>query len=122
MSYNIDNIDVVALNASITLEDLETISKTLKGWPESNFVDEHLEEVKSGALQAVDGRVVLDSFSWSGEGSGRAYHDHMRNIAAKICGTIEAVLFWEGGDSVTGLRITGGVMTEPKVSITLADD
>lgn len=122
MSYNISTITIVTLDAYITIADLKEVAAELKGWPECNFIDEHLIALEKGKIKPIEDRVLLTSFDWCSEGSGRAYHQQMRDIAKKIHGRVEAVLIWEGGDTVSGLRIVDGVMTEPIVTMTLAKD
>ncbi len=65
-------------------------------------------------------RIPLTGFSFSGEGSGRAYEDILlAKIAPKVMGSVDAIFTWEGGDSFSGLQIRDGVITECDVVRTL---
>jgi hypothetical protein len=118
MSYNIDNITVLSFDkARISKDDVERFAESDE-LPESSFFEELKRADKDGYC-AIDPR----RFWWSGEGSGRIWKEvFIDKIAPKIMGKIEAVVFWEGGDSVSGLRIVDGKVTEPEVVMTLAPD
>ena len=114
MSYNIDTINVLHLSAKIRSVDASRLRRKYKAdLPEGCFLHNGL------AKEDSDGFCALTEFEWVGEGSGNSWRDLIGEIASKIVGKVEAILTWEGGDSVTGLRIVDGKLTEPAVSMTL---
>lgn len=57
---------------------------------------------------------------WRGEGSG-SYYDTFKDILSQMDGEAELVLIWEGGDSIGGLRIRNGEVTEHEVLFSLKE-
>ncbi len=120
MSYNITSINILSIDARISVDDIRWLYGMLGGWPEANFVSDTHRKLQRGAITAsASGEVALETFEWHGEGSGNAFHDHMADVASSIRGHVEAVVIWEGGDRITGLRIRDRVMTQPAVRMAL---
>jgi hypothetical protein len=118
MSYNISHCETLKCDAWISSEDVEEILKHEDEWlPEMNF----MQDVKPFQV-AKAGKYVIKEFEWCGTCSGYFWDKLLLNIAPKIHGTIEAVVTWEGGDSVSGLRIKDGKVSQPKVVVSLAED
>ena len=67
----------------------------------------------------ADGNVALGpDVEWCGVRSDKSFANVLPKVAAKIRGTLEAIVLWDGYDP-SGLRIVDGVMTEPKVKLVL---
>lgn len=113
MSYNIDSVRVLKLDAWMKASDVHRLAKILE-LPERSFFRAAIE---SDADET--GNIRLKSFDWYGEWSGHSYAEIKDTIAPFIHGTVEAVFCWEGGDSFTGLIINDGVVTECDVEFTL---
>jgi hypothetical protein len=102
----------------MSVTSVEEILRHEEDWlPEMNF----MEGVKPFKV-AKDGKYVIKKFEWCGTCSGTFWPMLIDQIAPRIHGIIEAVLTWEGGDSVSGLRIKDGKVSQPKVVLTLAED
>lgn len=151
MSYNIDNVATPYLDAYMDAADIVRLAEDHDWLPEGCFIQNHYQAAKArlakgikcaacesrndldaafckkcGAALAgwpdVSHRIKLKNLSWYGEGSGRAYEDHfIKDVAPLIHGRVDAIFTWEGGDSVTGLRIKDGVATECKVEMRLVE-
>ena len=106
MSYNIDHIECLKIEAWMRPADVIRLRDTLD-FPEDNFLED-LEEVE----QYPD-RVPLTKLNWRGEGSGNSYYNvFLKEVAPCIQGEVEAIVVWEGGDAISGLRIKDGVPEE----------
>jgi hypothetical protein len=113
MSYNIDHVECLMLKAKIKATKLYELLVLHGGeLAEGNFLEDHSHDVPD-----QDGYIKLKKLSWHGEGSGNSFHEtFMKLIVPHIEGEVEAVLTWEGGDSVSGLHIKDGVATEMDVA------
>lgn len=114
MSYNADSVHTNVLDAWMRADDvLRLYARYQQDIPEINFLEDILEDAR-----AVDGdsSVKLRSLMWSGEWSGHSFREVLiEKIAPHIMGKVEAIFFWERGDSVTGLLIEDGRVAECKV-------
>lgn len=119
MSYNIDSIEVLKTTASINFADLRRVVASLsdKEWlPEINFI----EDLKEDDPYSTSTTAKLTELSWRGEGSGHSWHEvFLPKIAPLIRGRIEAVVIWEGGDSVSGIIVDDGKVTDCDVEYRL---
>ena len=60
------------------------------------------------------------NLSWCGDFSGSSWRKvFLGQILPASRGTFEGYVVWEGGDSITGLRVVDGVVTEPDVVVSL---
>lgn len=114
MSYNIDSVQIVTgfltIESSLARKFAKDKGKyEMSQVPEDNFLDDVLID---------DGEIKIDNPEWSGEGSGRSF-DLFKEVLGLTKGTADLVLTWEGGDSITGLRITDGLVEEKKVRMVL---
>jgi len=66
--------------------------------------------------QLVSGSVVVDEIHNEGEGSGH-FADTLRCVLEESTGYLEAVLVWEGGDSITRLIVKDGEVTEVEIEL-----
>lgn len=122
MSYNIDHIEVLSGALSIRVADLRRLRRALKETaPKNCFLDDLASKLEK--IDEPPKEMTIDSarFWWHGEGSGNSYSDvFLPAVVPCLRGTADLVLTWEGGDSVSGLRIADGKATECKVVQTLA--
>lgn len=139
MSYNIDDVSCPVLEAWMEAEDIvNLLDEHEDRIPEGNFLEEHSEAARAALKQkrvcacgakskrsasfcsacgaplpAADPsacRIQIKCFDWHGEGSSSCYNFLLETVAPKIHGSIDAVLTWEGGDFLSGLRIRDGVV------------
>jgi hypothetical protein len=66
--------------------------------------------------QLVSGNVVVEKIYNIGEGSGH-FANTLLDILRKSTGYLEAVLVWEGGDSITRLIAKDGEVTEANIEL-----
>lgn len=122
MSYNIDR--VVALTSS----GLRVHREILLAWKDDQDLRDQFPEINFlGYIEKnapdADGYVSMlnhaGSFWFSGEGSGRAEDILVEKILPHTRGTADLALIWEGGDSISGLRVEDGRVTPCDVVMTL---
>lgn len=116
MSYNIDHIVVLRGELSIRAADARKLKKEAdNNAPEDSFIEDLIE-----ALDADEVPQWLEiKMRWRGEGSGRSWDYFTNNVVPLLRGSADLVMIWEGGDSITGLRIQDGQATEMNVQHTL---
>lgn len=149
MSYNIDSCEnLVFENVRMDAATLLRLHKELEDeLPEITFFEDHLEEARkcmaatsvcpkckkpndsdakfckgcgSNLPPAKEQTIKLKKLSWCGEGSGNSFEDvFVKKIAQHIMGKADLVYTWEGGDSLSGLRIIDGKVEECDVVQTL---
>jgi len=112
MSYNIDTVQVLTLDAWMAEVDRDRLAVELKDeLPERCFLT---EEDAFGPNESGTRKLLM--FSWSGVWSGNSMgNGTFQRVAACLHGRIEAVLIWEGGDSISGLRVVDGKVSNPAV-------
>ncbi len=117
MSYNIDSSEYLSGKLYIRPSKFrEARLKYKDDTPEGNFLnDDHIADIVDS-----DNPEPIKNMRWYGEGSGRRFDD-FKDILAMTTGEADIVLTWEGGDSITGLRVKDGVVTECDVKMTLVD-
>lgn len=122
MSYNIDHIETLVLDAYMRAKDVVRLYKKYEGdLCEDNFLSELFAPAQA-ACTAGDSEYALKitTLTWRGAWSGSSYKDvFLKNIAPHIKGVVEAVITWEGGDSVSGLLIKDGKAAEVEVEYQL---
>jgi hypothetical protein len=119
MSYNIDSVEYL----SGRLEIQRGVAQSLASQYESDLAEDNLFDYLDlgGPLDGdPEEWLVIKDPTWSGEGSGRREHV-FHAILAKTRGKAELLLTWEGGDSLSGLSVLNGVVTERKAKVTLED-
>lgn len=114
MSYNIDSVECLKLDAQIFAKDVRyLLANHGDKLPEVCFLrDLPTNDPDTTPLQ-------LKNLWWYGEGSGHGFEILRDEVALKIIGHVEAVFTWEGGDSVSGLIIKDGKVTECDVKYRL---
>lgn len=116
MSYNINSVDAVVLEAYMKASDILLILKEDQ-LPESNFLED-LSDAAYAAFEEKDYErlIPLENFTWVGSFSGNSLDYLKEKIIPKIIGRIEAIFIWEGGDSIDGLAIKDGEFVECEVT------
>ena len=59
----------------------------------------------------------MTGFDMSGEGSGTFYNWILKPALKQSEGILEAVLIWEGGDSIQWLTVKAGKVTERDIEL-----
>lgn len=62
-----------------------------------------------------DDQLVATDVDWTSDGSGRLYGDILLPLFKDFKGNLDALVVWEGGDTITQLSIQGGVVDEVEV-------
>ena len=63
------------------------------------------------------GQIRITEFDMAGEGSGTLYHEILEPALKESRGYLEAVLVWEGGDSITRLVVNDGEVTSEEIEL-----
>lgn len=110
MSYNVDHVECLSGELTITEEGRAWLARAEEGeGPE--WTPEILPHIGD------DDTVIM---YWSGEGSGNAVEQgSLEEFFSFTRGTAEFLFFWEGGESVSGYRVVDGAMTEHEVEMKL---
>jgi hypothetical protein len=105
MSYNIDNIEIRGSSLTITEVNWRKWQARRDDLPEGNLPIEYFEE---GMFE--NGKApITDKFWWFGEFSGTSFHNGtFAEFVADLEGSADLILFWEGGDTVEGVKIRDG--------------
>jgi len=117
MSYNITGSKIVKASKDFyitkaKLEELRAQYGEDECLPESNFLDPGWER-----HQIVKGDKVYPKYLWW-SGTGYA-EDLLKKILPAFNGSVDLVLIWEGGDSISGLRLKDGKVTKHEVGYVL---
>lgn len=114
MSYNIDSWKTKKLE-NLIIPKSAFFKHTRADWhPEIKLNPDTYEVTLSGGCEQEikgvlkDGQIFVKEFDMSGEGSGTFYDWILVPALEESTGILEAVLIWEGGDSISGLRVIGG--------------
>lgn len=124
MSYDIDTWKTKKLDGlTIPLEAFYRHER--KDWhPKAviNAADSSLVMLDCGCGQEIkgelkDGVLYVTEFDMSGEGSGTFYNWILEPALKESKGTLEAVLVWEGGDSINRLRVKDGKVESEEIDL-----
>jgi len=112
MSYNCDNVSYIGEGRlSVTLENVHAMIELAgEDYPEVNFLEDMPEEGGE-----------LESLCWCSEGSGYSFQSVFLKLLELTTGSADLVLQWEHGDSVSGLRVVDGKVTQHKVTFVLGE-
>lgn len=61
--------------------------------------------------------IVVDKIELGGEGSGSVYNEVLLPALKQSSGEMEAVIVWEGGDSIRRLHVVNGIPTDSPVEL-----
>lgn len=121
MSYNISHIEIVnskdfSISKARYLElRMEFEDERDGDRPESNIFDKGWLK---HACEERDERLYPKRIWWGSDGSGSLEHV-LREVLAEFDGEADLVLTWEGGDSISGLKLRDHKVTEAEVSMGL---
>lgn len=117
MGWNIDSVDTPVLNAWMKAGDVVKLYKKLEDeLAEGNFLEEMLGEAETACADGdKDRQIKLPNFWWYGGYSGTSHKTLIKKIAPKVMGEVEAIFYWEGGESISGLAIKDGKVAECEV-------
>ncbi len=118
MSTNISNITGNFFDAKISRENLiDLLLEFEDDMPEICF----LRHLKRKCQPNEQGYISITEMSWCGEYSGNSYDLFIERVLPKIEGKMELFIIWEGGESIEGLRVENGNVTEHEVKFSLLD-
>lgn len=126
MSYNIDKWKTKKLeNLVIPYSAFFKHARTDWHPKEPEVVNADTGEVRlgCGCGQEIlgflkDGKFIVTKFeTMSGEGSGTFYGWILRPALEESTGRLEAVLVWEGGDSIQRLQVNDGKIAESEIEL-----
>lgn len=124
MSYNIDTWKTKRLENLIIPIDAFFKHERSDWHPE-----QHVEDVATGKtiLECgceqeihgflVDGKFTITEFDMTGEGSGTFMEWILEPALKESTGHLEAVLVWEGGDSVERLVVNDGTVAKTAIDL-----
>lgn len=123
MSYNIDNWKTKKL------ENLTIPFSAFFQHPRNDWHPKHKDGLSTGETVLAcgceqeirgflrDTNFTVTGFDMHGEGSGTFYNWILLPALRQSTGTLEAVLIWEGGDSINSLKVENGKVTETPVEL-----
>jgi hypothetical protein len=124
MSYNIDKWKTKKLGGlSIPLEAFYRHERT--DWHPKAIINSPTSNVvmlECGCGQRIvgaleNGFLLVHEFDMAGEGSGTFYNWILEPALKESKGTLEAVLVWEGGDSINRLTVKDGKVTSAEIDL-----
>ncbi len=125
MSYNIDTWKTKKIeNLNIPLNAFFKHERTDWHPEQPTVIDAETMEVEMecGCEQLVkgflkNGVINVTEFKMYGEGSGTFKSWILDEALKESTGELEAVLVWEGGDSITRLKVMNGELSEIEVEL-----
>jgi hypothetical protein len=119
MSTNISNITGNFFDAKISKSNLiDLLLEVEDDTPEICFLN-NLK--RNHTTIDKQGYISITEMSWCGEYSGNSYDLFIERVLPKIEGKMELFIIWEGGESIEGLRVENGNVTEHEVKFSLLD-
>ena len=70
-------------------------------------------QMLSGIIEG--NKLITSDLDWRGDGSGHLYTDILLPLFKEFKGTLEALVIWEGGDSIYQLNINNGIVEEVEI-------
>jgi hypothetical protein len=125
MSYNIDNWKTKKLdNLVIPLKALYKHKRKDLHPEQPVITNEETNEVtiECGCEQEIKGTITeglltVTEFDMTGEGSGTFYEYILKPALEESTGVLEAVLIWEGGDTIQRLVVKNGEILETNIEL-----
>lgn len=111
MSYNVDSVEYLDGKLFIDRTKAQELLATLE-LPESHMLD-------SLDFRAQSDRLEIKHPWWGGSGSGHFYDTSLLELLRNTTGSADLLFVWEGGDSMTALRVENGKVTKMNPKITL---
>ncbi len=120
MSYNIDHSEYIGNGTlRISREDRDKLIEELgdEGLPEGNFLTYPECLIRCEDSSEDEFEIIMPW--WYGSWSGNSFETLETKILTKTRGTADLIFIWEGGDSITGLRVTDGKVEDMTVKYVL---
>ena len=125
MSYNIDTwktkkIDGLVVPVVPLYKSKYPPSKMVIESYENDIVRVRIDISEIGGISGVltsDKCIVVEKIELCGEGSGMDFADILMPALKLSKGHLEAVLVWEGGDSITRLCVSDGKVTTEAIEL-----
>ena len=122
MSYNIDTWKTKKLKGlKIPLKALSEVPdmEIKLGYSELGVRLEAYGPTECFSLEGIvkDELVEITKIENYGEGSGNFYYDSLLDLLEKTKGELEVVMVWEGGDSISRLKVKDGVIEEAQIEL-----
>jgi hypothetical protein len=76
------------------------------------LLEQELPEIFELLGSSTNGRFTVSNISICGEWSGRFYHDTFLDFLSKSSGKMLSLIIWEGGDTISAIKVEDGVVTE----------
>lgn len=128
MSYNIDSVTMLKNdNLRMTVGNVRRLVVQLEeDLPEFNFLTNLNRDIKSrikiGETLSDEIELPINELAWCSTWSGNSFSIFLKKVAPHILGSADAIYTWEGGDSISGLRIVNGVATQHDVIQALGEE
>lgn len=125
VSYNIDTWKTKRLG-NLTIPLKAFFKHERKDWHPNQPVIDNAETgevvLECGCGQEIkgvlkDGNLLVTEFDMTGEGSGTFYEWILVPALEESAGTLEAVLIWEGGDSIQRLKVKDGKVRSSDIKL-----
>ena len=97
------------------LEDPVAISANLSEGTWKLALSGNDDKVIKGIIEG-NSLIATELEYWSGDGSGYLHDDVLLPLFRDFKGTLEAIVVWEGGDSIKHLTIHDGVAEEAEIA------
>jgi len=124
MSYNIDTWKTKKLENLVIPIDAFFESESTDWHPKITISDMVTNEVEldCGCGQTIKGilkdkLLYVSKLEIYGEGSGSLMNYVLNHALEESTGELDAILIWEGGDSITRLKVINGELTEEDVEL-----
>lgn len=130
MAYNISNWTTKRLNKlTVPLDALYDLNESLssRGWQLPNpeiysmdggiFMAIELTEISEIKGELIGKHIVISEIYFGGERSGTVFEEIFKPALEGSSGELEAVLVWEGGDSISRFKIKDGEITESEIEL-----
>lgn len=115
MSYNVNRS--FYLNGQLTIKVRDVLDLKRK-YQEVLAENNLLDYLETDLHRNLGSDIVIENPSWCGDFSGWCYSTFIA-ILSHTKGKADICLVWEGGDSITGLRVEDGLVTKCKVVMAL---
>lgn len=120
MGYNITNFKIKKTSLEVSVKDIYALEKSLE-WLDMEPLQYNPltgeATIEMGCGQTIEGVLEGDLLKikdmyMSGDGSGHIYNDVLIPLLKKSKGKLQALVTWEGGDTINKLVSVEGKVTE----------
>lgn len=110
--YKEGKLFITRRNARILLEDLKD------ELPESSMLEDLDVSIKLPEVEKLE----IENPWWNGSGSGYGYPETLTKVLKETTGKATIVFVWEGGDSITAVKVNEGKVSFPKAKIVVEEE